>query len=212
MKMKECEMASKVVTHLAESGFDVYQEVMGQYGVCDIVGVFDKITVAVECKTSFSLAVLGQAYRWRYSAHYVYVAVPARSAPDEFGQKICRDYGIGRLTCGQEIRESIRPHLFRAKMKKTGFKLYEQQKTFCAAGSANGGHWTPFKQTVSNVISLVRQKPGIPFTDLIKEIDYHYRTPGTAKSCLRKFIDTDVIPGVETRMVDRKLCVFPKGL
>lgn len=206
-KLRETDLAKMVIDILAEQNWEIYQEVCCGSGRCDIVAKREPILWAIECKLFFGLAVLEQAARWRHRANYVSIAVS--KAPSEFGRNICKDLGIGILTTygyGRIIAEVEKPKLFR-KIKKS-FELEEEHKWFCEAGSNSGTYWTPFKKTVRELIRVVTNQPGIEFNKLIKEVDHHYRSYSTAKSCLRGFIG-DVIPELRTEIVDRKLCVFP---
>lgn len=208
MKVAETTLAAMVVESLTEWGWEVYQEVTGPFGRCDIVAKRGSIVWAIECKTSFGLAVMEQAHNWTRYANYSSVAVPI--APGRFGEKMCRTLGIGVLWVRvnhEEVSETVRPKLNR---KILNLKLHEEQKTFCPAGSTHG-HWTPFKRTVRALVLEVRNHPGIHFDKLIKEIDHHYSSFSSAKSCLRGFIGT-VIPELRVEIVDRKLCVFPVDL
>lgn len=203
-KVVETEIARAVVDMLREWQWEVYQEVIGPYGRCDIVAKRGNILWGIEAKVNFGLTVLEQAAHWRGYVNYVSVAV--KSAPGNFGREIARGMGIGIMSYGyEEIREVEKPHLMR---RIHPLKLYEEQKTFCEAGSSCGGHWTDFKRTARNLTDAVNRKPGIQFNELIKNLDHHYSSFGTAKSCLRGFIGT-VIPDIEIRMVENRLCVFP---
>lgn len=207
-KTTEADLAKEVVAFLTEMGWEVYQEVEGPGGRCDIVAVRGKIHWAIECKLSLGLSVMEQAYNWIQTgtAHYVSIATPKYVGGNLAGV-ICRQYGIGTLFVKyEEVREQTKPRLHR---RARGFKLHEAQKTFCEAGSNKGGHWTPFKQTVRELINMVRNEPGVEFNRLIKALDHHYSSYATAKSCLRGFIGTHVIPELRIETVGNKLCVFP---
>lgn len=202
----ETELAALVCSALSEWKWDIYQEVIDSPGRCDIVAKRENILWAIECKLSFGLPVIAQAYRWMNRANYVSIAV--KSSPGGgIGRKFCKDYGIGILAGRHEIVEIVRPKLHR---KIKPIKLVEEQKTWGQAGTNGGNYYTPFKSTVSKLVAAVKANPGIEFNQLIKMIDHHYRTFSTAKSCLRGFIDTEVIPGIEAKIVNKKLCVFPK--
>ena len=212
MRIKtETELAKLVVDALSTMGWEIYQEVEGPGGRCDIVAVRGKIQWAIECKLSLGLPVMGQAHNWiRYNrGHYVSVATPSYPSDSSMTHQMLKHYGIGALcvTGEEKVREIIKPRLNR---KAKPFNLHEEQKTFCDAGSNQGGHWTPFKQTVKCLVAAVKTSPGIEFNELIKKLDHHYSSYSSAKSCLRGFIGTDVIPNLRVEMVGRKLCVFMK--
>jgi hypothetical protein len=200
----ESDLAKKLIPMLSEWGWEIYQEVVGYGGRCDIVAKREKLLWAIECKLTLSLALIEQANNWRWQAHYVSIACPR--FPGNFVRQLLSHYGIGAFYFqGEDPEEAQRPHLNR---KITPLKLYEEQKYYCEAGSASGGHFTKFKRTKNAMIQHVKKYPGIHFDQLLKEIDHHYSTLGTAKSCLRGFIGSSVIPELRSEIVDRKLCVF----
>jgi hypothetical protein len=203
-KMSEVDLAKAVVEMLTEWGWEVYQEVQGPGGRCDIVGKRENILWAIECKISFGLPIIDQAFKWICHAHYVSVAVP--TAGGRLANLICNQYGIGVLIMRHgSVIEDVKPRLFR---KIIPLKLYEEQKTFCEAGSNCGGHWTDFKRTVRNLVAEVGKSPGIEFNQVMKHLEHHYSSLSAAKSCLRGFIGT-VIPELRVEIVNKKLCVFP---
>lgn len=212
-KITEEELAKVVISTLQGWQWEIYQEVIGHGGRCDIVAVNKNIIWAIECKTSFGFPVLEQAFNWINKAHYVSIAVPRPKANlynSSLGKRICLDYGIGVLCVNSgnrdEAHEIVKPKLHRKII--IPFKLHEEQKTIKNAGTTGGGYWTPFKRTVNNLISLVERKPGIEFKALMKELEHHYSSLASAKSCLKNFIGTKVIPELRTEIVDGKLCVF----
>jgi hypothetical protein len=204
----EAELATVIVDYLKEWHWEVYQEVEGAGGRCDIMAKRGKILWAVECKLSFGLPVLEQAINWCSQAHYVSVAVP--SDPSWVGRDILKRFGIGCLCVSPHVdatvQERVAPLLHR---KIHPPRLYEEQKSHCAAGGNQGGHWSPFKMTVKNLVTAVRAKPGIEFKDLIVQLDHHYSSNASAKSSLLGFICGKVIPELKTETVNGKLCVFP---
>ena len=219
MKIKETQIAEKVVKYLQQMGYDVYQEVKLYSRVCDIVAKLGNITWAIECKTSFGLSVMEQAYKWKQNANYVSIAVP--KVKNKFGYKICQDYGIGVFTLPysgvftlpylewENIVERIKPKLNRN--IGTSFMLFERQKTHCKAGTATGGYWTPFQETKKNLIKLVESNPGVTFAEAIKKIDHHYATVGGAKSALRQWIGSSAIPELKCENIKGNvLQIFPK--
>jgi hypothetical protein len=202
----EKDLAKIVVAMLQEWGWEVYQEVRGNGGRCDIVGSRGKLLWAIECKLSFGLPIIEQASKWIWQAHYVSIATP--NSPSAFGEQILRHYGIGSISFrgSEDYFERVRPRLNR---KIHPIKLHEEQKYYAEAGTNGGGYYTPFKKTVNALILAVNHHPGIEFNKLIKEIDHHYQTLSTAKSCLRGFIGSSVIPQLRCEITDRRLCVFP---
>lgn len=202
MKMTEQELAEIVVHDLQSSGWDIYQEVEHHRGIADIVAVRGQIQWVIEAKTTFGFKVIEQAFRWKGWCNYVSVAVPKMTS--HVGERFCRDYGIGVISVIGQPYESLKAALQRRVVK---IPLNDAQKDFCKAGDASGGRWTPFKQTCIHLVEKVKRNPGIEFNVLIKELDHHYQSHSSAKSCLRGFIGT-VIPELRVEIIGRKLCVF----
>jgi hypothetical protein len=202
-KLSEKELAVSVIEAMRQWHWEIYQEVIYGGGRCDIVGKCGNLLWAVECKTTFSLAVIEQAYNARFHAHYSSVAVPTQN---NFAEHICRQLGIGAIHCKgyADPVERVKPKLNRRPML---FKLVDDQKTSGEAGSQNSDYYTPFRKTVKNLIGYVSRHEGCHFDEALKEIDYHYHTFGSAKSCLRGFIGT-VIPELRAEIINKKLCLF----
>lgn len=209
----EADMAAVVVQHLATGGWDVYQEVSTGYGgaVADIVAVRGHVVAVVECKKSLNLDVIAQAWRWRRRslAHVVWVAVPApkrgRSGQTaEFAEHLLTQFGIGLMHvteyAGVRERGSAAFHR-KLTFDGKGMRHYlvEQQKTYAKAGSARGGHWTPFKQTCDDLRRAIEARPGITMKEAVDEIDHHYSRDSVARACLTSLIKANIIDGVDLR-------------
>jgi hypothetical protein len=136
-RLKETEVAAAVIAWLEDRGWDVYQEVkVRDHGrVADIVAVQERRVWVVECKTSLSLTVIGQAYDWQESVHWVSVAVPVlakrkggypiRGQRPRFVDSVLRDYGIGlfqverRKSFGQVPTELVCHERFHPALRRT---------------------------------------------------------------------------------------------
>lgn len=172
----EVEVAAPVVAWLHERGYEVWQEVSTGYTkpTCDIVARLGPTLIAVEVKTSFTLALLQQAHGWvsANAAHRVYVATPPTKRHVRCGL-FCSSLQLGRLVVsrrdrgshGDGVREaSEAPRLTRRISTVLSKNLAEEQKTFCAAGSVSGA-FTPWKRTCSYLRELVRSNPGVSLRD-----------------------------------------------
>lgn len=209
-KITEEELADKVIKTLKEWKWEIYKEVQGPGGRCDIVAKNGSILWAVECKINFGIAVLEQAYNWKYynKANYVSIALPKDVS--FMGKEICSKFGIGVLVYSKymdEVVEKKKPEFVR---KIKPFELHEEQKDWGSAGTKEGGYFTPFKKTTRSLVEAVKRKNGIEYNQLIKTLDHHYGSLSSAKTCLKKFIETNVIPELELKIIDKKLCVFLK--
>jgi hypothetical protein len=214
-ELTEAQLGAAVVAWLTDQGWVVYQEVLVSGGSADIVASQGRLLWAIECKTSLSLKVIEQAHRWLGLAHYVSVATPPTRA--HFGERVCRDYGIGTLRVVTnhpplcEVAEIVAPRLQRRIGDRLRDKLCEEQKTFAAAGSTAGPRWSPFQRTASRLRDVVMQRPGIAFQQLIAEVPHHYGSVASARSCLRHWIAQGVIEGIELRLDRGKLLAYPSG-
>jgi len=226
--MKETEIAAPVVQWLTDQGWEVFQEV-DRGNVADIVGRFrtvrgtDLIWV-IETKTSLSLKVLDQAIAWTPWAHFVSVAVPESRRTGRMSNRatnlVLRHYGLGLVLVGNVwerchdwwVEEKLAPALHRVnpiRYRPWDEVLCEEQKTYCPAGSADAGHWTPFKGTCRRLRTYVEQNPGCPMKEAVEGIRHHYATRASAVSCLRSLVDDGVVPGVRLERDGRKVRLWP---
>lgn len=209
-KFTEADLIRNMIPCLRDWGWEIYQEVEGPGGRADIVATQGAIRWAIEAKLSFGLPVIEQGNNWRGWAHYSSVVVPSTAGRSHFAREICRERGIGIMVMQMwedgTLQESLKPKLNRRPGK---LELHEEQKTFCEAGTNQGGHWTPFKRTCRNLVAAVHAKPGMEFKALVKALDHHYSSLSTARSCLLRFVQNGVIPGLRVEVVGGKLLVFP---
>ena len=194
--MKETALATKVVTWLGTQHWDVFQEVVLPTGVADIVGVLGNLNESVktqgpniklwiiECKTGLSLTVIQQAWLRKPYANYVSIAVPDRNYKEQrLVTNVLHHLGIGQLmvsNTSDTIIETTSPTLQRRTSK---IKLYDQQRTYCNAGSKSG-YFTPYKHTIDNVHKYLLTHGPDTLVNIVKGINTHYKTASTAKSSL----------------------------
>lgn len=213
--MTEVELAARVVAHIAEQGFEVYQEVTGGSGgpACDIVGKRGPLLWAIECKEKMGAAVLEQAGGWVGQAHLVSVATmpSVRGHSRVFGY-FMKGHGIGWLDVRDDIHERIEPRLHRRIRTDKGslsMLLREEHKTFLAAGTASGRRWTPFMQTCRSVAEAVRLAPGITLKELVAPGAYHYANRGSAVSGIAHWVAEGKIAGVRLERDGKKFRLYP---
>jgi len=217
--MKETDVARPVVKWLREKGREVYQEVvLGQLAsVADIVVEEPDSIWIIEAKTSLSWDLLAQANSRKNWAERISVAVPSRKwkwKTRQYIEYLLRREGIGLIEVGKNgrVHEVLRPEqsgkkaLYSAKLRKS---LHPAQKDFIEAGTAGGGHWTPFKETCKQALEAVTKNPGLPVKELVDSIQHHYRTDNSARSNLIKWGRKGVIPGVKVRQKGRKVLFYP---
>lgn len=194
--------------------------------IADIVAVLNGKYWVVECKKTLGFRVIDQAIAWSYYAHYASVAVPVKKNhiyyKSNIDSEVLRWKGLGLLICskpsdhyegcfidgvysskktGIDITRSVH-ELMRPKLMRKALSHYlrdvltEDHKTFCAAGSSGGGHYTPFKATCREIIKAVSNKPGITMKELLNTIDTHYQTTATARSCIFNYLRKGIIKGI----------------
>lgn len=183
----EEQLAEKAVALLESDGWTVYQEVKdgGSGRTVDIYGKRHNLFWAVEVKRSFTLKLIEQAAKWEGRANFISVAVPTYKS--NFPAEVCRRFGIGVLEFfGADLwRENVRPKLHRHIHPLTTFP---EQITYAKAGNNRRKSYTPYTGTRDRVIAFVTANPGCTLTQILDNINTHYGTLGTARSCILRDI------------------------
>ncbi len=202
-KITEAEIAAEVVKWLKGQQWDVYQEVQVLSGsnVADIVAVFNnRIVWVIECKTSFGLKVLEQAYMWQ--VHYRSIAVPrpkniyTRPRTAEFVAKNFYKVGIIEIdTRDMDVHVLREPPLMREfhdQTKRMLGALRPEHKTYAAAGTKGSTHWTPYKGTIDKVRNFIKENPGCILKEIMAEItgEHHYKSNQSARGSIRVGLET----------------------
>jgi len=184
-------LAKKFVTYFESCGYDVYKEVAYCGGRIDIVATDGHIRIACEVKNSANLHVLAQAVHAHSRCHYSYIGIPKVS--HTFYRQVCDKFGIGILETNAiwdgSVWESERPLMNRRVLP---LKLENYMKE-SVAGGLSGEQMTPFKVTVRDIVRYVEKHPNSKFSDVLKEVPTHYHSISTAKSSIRKWINSGVI-------------------
>lgn len=200
--MNETDLAKPVINWLTEQHWDVYQEVqLGTGGVADIMAVRSGMLWVIECKTSFTLTVLDQARHWK--AHYRSVCVPRKKGyftglrDQGIENDLAKYFQIGILEVNgyddRKIHESVSAPLMREyhkSAKKIIQNLKPQHKTFGTAGQNNGHYWTPYKETMSNIESILTKFPGIDLKTIVEKLeDRHHYSKSSVIPCIRQALE-----------------------
>jgi hypothetical protein len=196
--MNESDLFEPVKHWLEEKEYEVFSEVTLKYGRgrADIVARRSPAIAVVELKTTLSLELLEQAYRWKSHAHYIYVAIPRRkkSVPkiitDFFRKEKIGLLEVSLFRTGGNIYEMIparfnRPFLNNIDWSK---ELLPEHKTFLPGGSAGGGYVTPYKLTINRVKEFLRRRfewnrngwdpeGWVTITQILDECETHYAAP-----------------------------------
>lgn len=222
--LAEADLAPPLLTFLEHEGWDLYQEVEGAGGRCDLVAVKEGKVWIIELKTHLSLALLEQAVTRLPYAHVVSVAVaePKREGRGRRlrytspGHSLLRRLGIGLFeirTTTAVVIERIRPelHTEATMIGSLLSHLNPGQKRCALAGSPHGGQWTKFKDTAEAVLTWVGAHRGSTVQELVLALGkLHYASPSSAKASLQTRIDQGVVPGV-WQSPDGKLYHAPLG-
>jgi len=207
MKSSEKEMGEFLIPWLNEQGWDVYPEVEIFRGgpVADIVGKRGNFLWAIEMKKSLSLDVINQADYWIRYANFSSVFVPTIgsgwSKKRQFAKKILSLTGIGLLEMRSgygvtPVQETVTP-IFRRKVDSRLMNtLNEGHKAMGVAGSNKGERWTPFKESVSAMKDYLKTNPGSSYEELISGIKHHWKTPSSARQCIKNYLDSGIIKGI----------------
>jgi hypothetical protein len=200
----EAEVAAAVVAWFKDGPWEIYQEVPCSGGVADIVATDQNRVWIIEVKRSLTFGLIDQARRRLKCAHWVSVAVPSGARSDT-SYYMLRHFGIGLVLPSfiygrWEVRESIEPKINRAGhkgAKRLISRLEPEHKTAAKAGSAGGGHWTPFKRTCKHALGLVQKNGPMTMRELMDGIEHHYSSHSSARSTFLRMVDINVVPGLE---------------
>lgn len=192
----EAALAAQVVAYLRRQSWRVFQEIAG----ADIVArdAAGELWV-IECKRTWSLAVLAQADRHRDGCHRCSIAVPAAfpGRDERFGQRVAKAFGIGIVTVAKpdaagrsRVREALRPVRRPSHDGRFDRWLVDRAEDHAAAGSPSAAAWTPFKETVARLQDHLRQQAGgCHLTAACRAIEHHYASPAVAAASLRRVLD-----------------------
>jgi len=206
--MKETELAKKVISWLKDYNWDIYQEVPIKDRVADIVAVQNNLIWIIETKLSLNLKVIAQADYYKRYAHFVSIAtLPPKKGISSIISEILVWKKIGYISVGNSIFEGF-PAILNRNISK--IQLFDEQKHYSEAGNNEGKRYTPFKNTCKEVIRVVSNNQGILFKDLINNIKHHYRTPSTAKNCIKKWIELGYIENIIIIKENNRLVVYYK--
>jgi len=225
-KIKETDIGERVVSWLRMNDHEVWQECnFGQFDpTIDIIARKGSLWIAIECKTSLGLSVLGQAHRHVRSglAHQYFVAGPKESRRDYYDCSAGRGFfrhcsaqnGIGVIEVDMSAwgkpKVTVPAPLHRNPHRLETMKesLWEASKTQSKAGSSEGGAWSVFRQTAWDLQFFIKRNPGCTLKQAVDGIKHHYASDAGAKSCLSKYINDNVIKGIRRERCGNKLLLF----
>jgi hypothetical protein len=224
----ESDLAKMVVQYFTDQHYEVYQEVRVGGGTIDLVAVQGPVQIAIECKLSFGLSVMRQAYENKPYVNMSYVAVPQlyvrnkrRGSRQGLETNLLEAAGLGCLIVHptpsyyigpdyRAVEELVRPR-FNRKVGLIKQYLHEEQKTFAAAGNNAGQFWSPFKATCQEVYRYVRLNPGVTIKEVVSNIKTHYRRPYTAQVCLLRWILEGKVAGLSYEQDGTRYLLYTTG-
>lgn len=224
----ETDVAGAVVNWLQDDGWKVYQEVSTGYAyqIADIVAVKEELIWIIECKTTMSLQLLGQALHWSDRNRWcnlISVATPnidGRRRPICPASLLLKHEGIGHLIVEPRHDYAVNAKYFTVEERiasvnrisdcKIKDKLVEAQQTYAAAGNNKGRRWTPFQQTCDDLRAKIVESPGISLKSAVASIKTHYSSESSARSNLFKLIRCGIIKGVRIETEGRVSLLYPK--
>ncbi len=190
--MKETSIAAAAWAWLEGLGYVCYSEVVARGKRIDLVGRLAHSIVAVECKTSLGLSVIGQANQWVGEASESWICVPGTTRRQHryLGERLCADLGIGVLYAdvaypwrpdGERWKVAVQAR--RCDPKRLAMwekRLHEEQRTAAPAGSNGGGYVTKFSLTCAALVAYVATHPDCELGIALKAIDHHYNRHASA--------------------------------
>ena len=198
-KIKETDLAFIITQYLKSSNRELFAEVQCWGGtITDLVVRENKLTSAIEFKTSFGLAVIAQAVHNKKYYSYSYVAVPKCKVT--FAHQVCKDYGIGIIQADlNKVKPSVQivlPAKLNEKVKPA--KLRDFQKLNQAGVQSD--RITSFKYFVQSVEDqLTINENGMTHIELFRSCYKHYLSHHNLKNALLQYIKEGVIKRVEYR-------------
>lgn len=218
-RFSEAEIGAAAQQYLAARGWDTYPEVAVRGVRADLVGRRGPVLWVVECKTSPSLKLLEQAFRWVGHAHYISVVTDRPCSA--FLKRLLREKGVGshRVTQGYDRAQHRvvaeisdlewlwgKPCLFRRPDCTDLIKaLHPDQKNYRPGTQA--GFSSPWRRTMEASVDLIRRAPGVSTRTIVEKIDHHYHTDKSAVRNIISWLHAD--ERVVARKENRQIVWYP---
>jgi hypothetical protein len=212
VNVKENEMYKYVKELLEGIGYDVYAEVevnsWGGSGRADVIGYQKPAVCIVEMKTSLSMELIEQAYKWKRFGHYIYIAIPKRKKQiPTFVCNMLSSMGIGIIEVGDRVwgTRIVLKAKFNRPYKNTKWDdvLKPEHQTWLEGGSSGGGYVTNYKLTIDRVKRYLKMKRGwVSMNELLDHCETHYSNP---KNSLAKALREFESNWCETKVINRRV-------
>lgn len=143
---------------------------------------------------------------------------------DRFKAQILSHYGIGLIRMcpvtapepGREAvlfgpnapdldleREETRPRFQKSRFvrraaAKNIASLHEDMKRYTPGSTVSEGYSTPWRRTMDAAKRRIEQSPGLTMVDIMHDLNHHYSTQSSARSCLMQWLQADSAVRVDT--------------
>ena len=203
--MKEVELGELVVKYLKENypKWEVFQEIRpSKYPgspIADIVLINNMSEIwVIELKKSLNLDVIRQAYQWQVDYKSIAFVKPSKrtNSHDFWTMYIHNNMNIGTIVANPQT--GICKEWFPPEHNYVGIDGYPKKRLieimrsgkvegFGKAGAKDGGHWTPYKESIGKVRGFIEQNPGCGVGDIVKALGkMHYSSEHSARTNLVK--------------------------
>jgi hypothetical protein len=203
--MKEVELGELVIAHLKEKypTWDLFQEIRPSKHpgspIADIALINNQSEIwVIELKTTLNLDVIRQAYEW--DVDYRSIAIPRPKRPSNTSgfwySYVYRKMKLGVMQVNPQTGSVTEIH--EPKQNYVGIDSYPKKafieilrsgaaEGFGKAGAKDGGHWTPYKETIQKVKGYVKNHPGCGSGDIVGALGkMHYASEHSARTNLVK--------------------------
>jgi hypothetical protein len=209
--MKETELIAAANGMLTERGCQMFPEVKIGGDTADLIALKrdqdGRARLSVwEGKVGFTFEVMHQALRWNDRADYSGIIIPSakNSRARDLGLALTVKLGLGIIEVHNGKAELLEPPKFNdISNLEILSKLTPAREAFdrehrVQAGNSTGNRFTPWRQTIANLVAWVHKNPGLAFKYAIADIDHHYENDHKARLELGKRLDQ--IEGIEVRI------------
>jgi hypothetical protein len=221
--MSESDLMEYVRADFEALGYTTYAEVCSSTGKSKRCDMYARIenpehenyghSIVFEAKLTFNFKVMEQANFWKNRAHDTYIIVPStykNISSRRFARHLCSILGIGVLEVNinkDKYYMTVKPNRC---VKPKYPKLYDEQKLTKASNSENS-YVTPFKITVTRINDYMLDKDKEFLTQLVKDVNHHYKTNISATRSIKFLIEKNIINGFYITKENNKLVIKKHG-
>lgn len=219
--MKETELIAAANALLIERGYETFPEVKIGQDTADLVALRLELNgrsrIGVwEGKLGFTFDVLHQALRWNNRADWSGIIIPSgkNSKGRDLGIALTAKLGLGIIEVHNGTAELLNPpnrnNVDNAEIltELTPARAAYDNAQSVEAGNSTGNRFTPYRQTVANLVAWVHKNPGTAFKYAVAEIQHHYDSNQRARVELGKRLEQ--IDGIEVKTQGGMRHLYPE--